>query len=231
MLAEGVNAISVLGRELLLVDVGGGTETHLAGTADEPAARAAVAARRTEPSQSGDAPAAGYDQASLLEPRWAASTLCGRAWQEMAAGEGGAFRRWQEVSLAPTCRSCLRVVDTWFPKAEAPAGIELLAAVTAEKVEAFGSVHVTGVPAEHLETVRRAVRNRLRAKGFRSQTHVTNAVVHVFSHDAYAAIDPALTRSWITQAITGITADTSDDEPTLDTARDGVDWNTWVVDG
>lgn len=27
----------------------------------------------------------------------------------VSAGEGGAFRRWQEVSLAPTCRSCLRV--------------------------------------------------------------------------------------------------------------------------
>lgn len=231
MLGEGVNAISVLGRELLLVDVGGGTETHLAGTADEPAARAAVAARRTEPSQSGAAPAAGYDQAALLEPRWAASTLCGRAWQEMAAGEGGAFRRWQEVSLAPTCRSCLRVVDTWFPKAEAPAGIELLASVVAEKVEAFGSAYANGVPAQHLEAVRRAVRKRLRAKGFRSQTHVANAVLHVFSDDAYAAIDPALSKSWINQAIARIDSGAQDDDPTLDTARDAVDWNTWVVDG
>lgn len=229
MPGEGVNAISVLGRELLLVDVGGGSETHLAGTADEPAARAAVTARRTTPSQSGDAPAEGYEQAALLDPRWAASTLCGRTWQEMAAGEGGVFRRWQEVSLAPTCRSCLRVVDTWFPKADAPAGIELLASVAADKVEAFGSVHVTGVPAEHLEAVRRAVRKRLRAKGFRSQTHVVNAVLHVFSHDAYAALDPALTRSWINQAISGITTDTSDVEQTS-VVRDAVNWSTWVVD-
>lgn len=140
------------------------------------------------------------------------------------------FRRWQDVSLAPTCRSCLRVVDTWFPKADAPAGVELLAAVAAEKVEAFGSIHVTGVPAEHLEAVRRAVRKRLRVKGFRSQTHVANAVVHVFADDAYAAIDPELTRSWITQAISGITADTSDDEANLDMARDAIDWSTWVVD-
>jgi hypothetical protein len=172
---EGVNAIWVLGRELLLVDVGGRTETHLVGTADDPAARAAVTARRTERSQSGDAPAAGYVQAALRQRRWAASTLCGRAWQEMAAGQGGPFRRWQEVSLAPTCRSCLLVVDTWFPKADAPAGIELLASVVAEKVEAFGSAYVNGVPAEHLDAVRRAVRERLRAKGFRSQTHVANA--------------------------------------------------------
>jgi hypothetical protein len=231
MLGEGVNTISVLGRELLLVDVGGGAETHLAGTADEPAARAAVAGRRTTPSRSGDAPAAGYDEAALLEPRWAASTLCGRTWQEMAAGEGGAFRRWQEVSLAPTCRSCLRVVDTWFPKADAAAGVELLSSVVAEKVEAFGSAYVTGVPAEHLEAVRRAVRKRLRAKGFRCETHVANAVLHVFSQDAYATIDPALTRSWINRAISRIESGESGDQQTLEPDRDAVDWNTWVVDG
>jgi hypothetical protein len=148
----------------------------------------------------------------------------------MAAGEGGVFRRWQEVSMAPTCRSCLRVVDTWFPKADAPAGTELLASVVAEKVEAFGSAYVTGVPAEHLDAVRRAVRKRLRAKGFRSETHVANAVVHVFSHDAYVAIDPALSTSWISQAISRIDSG-AQDEPTLDTARVAVDWNTWVVDG
>jgi hypothetical protein len=227
---EGVNAISVLGRDLLLVEVGGGAETHLAGSADDSSARAAIAVGRTGRSRSGDAAGARED-AALLEPRWAVSTLCGRAWHEMAAGEGGVLHRWQEVSLAPTCRSCLRVVDTWFPKADAPAGIELLALVVAEKVEAFGSAHVTGVPAEHLDAVRRAVRKRLRAKGFGSQTHVVNAVVHVFSDDAYAAIDPVLTREWINHAISSITTDTSDEEQTRDMAQDAVDWSTWVVDG
>jgi hypothetical protein len=226
---EGVNAISVLGRDLLLVEVGGGAETHLAGTADDASARAAIAGGRTDRPRALGAVGVRDDDA-LLEPRWAASTLCGRVWHEMAAGEDGVLRRWQEVSLAPTCRSCLRVVDTWFPRAEAPAGIELLAAVVAEKVEAFGSAHVAGVPAEHLDAVRRAVRKRLRAKGFRSQTQVANAVVHVFSHDAYATIDPALTRSWISQAISGITTGTSDEEQAPDLARDAVDWNTWVID-
>jgi hypothetical protein len=227
---EAVNAISVLGRDLLLVEVGGGAETHLAGTADDSSARAAVAVGRTDRSHPRDAAGARYDEAALLESRWAASTLCGRVWYEMAAGEGGALGRWHEVSLAPTCRSCLRVLDTWFPKAESPAGIELLAVIVAEKVEAFGSAHVTGVPAENLEAMRRAVRKRLRAKGFRSETHVVNAVVHVFSDDAYAAIDPALTRLWINQAISGTATDTSDKEQTPGMARDAVDWNTWVVD-
>jgi hypothetical protein len=227
---EGVNAISVLGRDLLLVEVGGGAETHLAGTADDSSARAAIAVGRTGRSRYGDA-AGSRDDAVLLELRWAVSTLCGRAWHEMAAGEGDVLHRWQEVSLAPTCRSCLRVVDTWFPKADAPAGIELLALVVAEKVEAFGSAYVTGVPAEHLEAVRRAVRKCLRAKGFGSQTHVVNAVVHVFSDDAYAAIDPALTKETISQAISGIMTDTSDEVQTRDMAQDAVDWSTWVVDG
>lgn len=228
---EGVNAISVLGRDLLLVEVGGGAETHLAGTADRSSGRAAVAVGRTDRSLARDAAGARYDEAALWEPRWAASTLCGRVWYEMAAGDSGALGRWQEVSLAPTCRACLRVVDTWFPKAESPAGIELLAAVVAEKVEAFGSAYVTGVPAEHLEAVRRAMRKRLRAKGFRSETHVVNAVVHVVSHDAYAAVDPALTKEWINQAISRIDSGAGGDEQTVDTASDAVDWNTWVVDG
>src|SRR5690606_6356889 len=131
---EGVNAISVLGRDLLLVEVGGGAETQLAGATDDSSARAAIAVGRTVRSRSRDA-AGARDDTALLEPRWAASTLCGRAWHEMAAGEGGMLHHWQETSLAPTCRSCLRVVDTWFPKADAPAGIELLALIVAEKVE------------------------------------------------------------------------------------------------
>lgn len=228
---EGVNAISVLGHDLLLVEVGGGAETHLAATADDASARAALAVGRTDPSRLRDVVGARYDEAALLESRWAASTLCGRVWYEMAASEAGTLRRWQEVSVAPTCRSCLRVVDTWFPTAQAPAGIELLAAIVTERVEAFGSAHVTGVPAENLEAVRRAVRKHLRAKGFRSETHVVNAVVHVISHDAYAAIDPALTKEWINQAVSRIGSGTGGDEQTLDTARDAVDWNTWVVDG
>lgn len=227
MAGDGVNAISVLGRDLLLVEVGGGAETHLAATAEKASGRAAIVVRRTSRSQ---AAAASDLEAALLDPRWAASTLCGRAWHEMAAGDGAVPRRWQELALAPTCRSCLRVVDTWFPEAQAPAGIELLASVVAEKVEAFGSARVTGIPAEHLEAVRRTARKCLRAKGFRSQTVVADTVLHVFSDDAYAAIDPALTKSWIIEALSRIESGASEDEQTIDTAPDAVDWNTWVVD-
>lgn len=50
MPAEGVNSISILGRDLLLVDVGGGVETHLAATDDSPTARAALAEGRLDAS-------------------------------------------------------------------------------------------------------------------------------------------------------------------------------------
>lgn len=227
MPAEGVNSISILGRDLLLVDVGGGVETHLAATDDPPTARAALAEGRLE--SSGAAVTVGYDEAALTAQRWAPSTLCGRVWWEMAAGKGGTFRPWQEVSLAPTCRSCLRVIDTWFTATETPGGVELLASVVADTVETYGSAFITSVPAEHLEAVRRAARRHLRDRGFRSQTYVVNAVVHIMSDDAFERIDPAVSQGWVNEALTRIdVGDSGGAHPVA--ARHGVDWHTWVVD-
>ncbi|MGH9185998.1 MAG: hypothetical protein ACRD0U_09320 [Acidimicrobiales bacterium] len=164
--------------------------TTVAETDDQLTARAALADGRLDPPRPRSAATGGDKDDTMLTRRWAASTLCGRVWAEMAAGEGGTFRRWQEVSLAPTCRSCLRIVDAWFPTTEAPAGIGLLACVVAETVEALGSAYITGVPAEHIEAVRRAARKHLRNRGFSSQTNVVNAVVHVSSDDAYQTHRP-----------------------------------------
>ena len=111
LMSADVNAMSVLGRELLLVETGGG-EIHVAAVSTEEDRRAAVNVDRTDPSEPPEV-IPGYDQAALHHERWSPKALCGRRWVEMAAGEGGAFRRFQEVELAPTCRSCLRVVDTW----------------------------------------------------------------------------------------------------------------------
>lgn len=58
-----------------------------------------------------------------------------------------------------------------------------------------------------------------------------NAVVHVMSDDAYQAIDPALSKGWIDEALARIDAG----DPTLAerpvVTGHGVDWHTWVVDG
>jgi hypothetical protein len=60
--------------------------------------------------------------------------MCGRRWQAMAAGPDDLTSFWRSPAFAPTCRSCLRVVDSWFPAAETPAGVHLLAAVVAEQL-------------------------------------------------------------------------------------------------
>jgi hypothetical protein len=176
---------------------------------------------------------AGYDQAALYHERWSPKTLCGRGWVEMAAGEGGPFRRWQVISLVPTCRSCLRVIDTWFAPVEAPDGMELLASVVADTVETFGFSRVLGAPVEHVEALRRAIRKHLRVRGCRSETHHVNGVVHVFSEDAHAAIAPDVlaqrdreVAARIGQIISGVAREPArlQDQP------DVVLWSTWVLD-
>jgi hypothetical protein len=76
----------------------------------------------------------------------------------MAAGEAGVFRRSHEIELTPTCRLCLRVVDAWFPRSGPLPGIGVLVSVIGERVEAFESACVTGVPGECLDDLRKAVR-------------------------------------------------------------------------
>jgi hypothetical protein len=179
------NSISVLGRELLLVDVGGGAETHLAAVARE-------GGRSAEHQGNDPAPADG---------RWERSTMCGRTWNRMAAGADELRPLWRDPAFAPTCRSCLRILDTWFPAADSAAGVHLLAAVVAEEVIQFSSAFITSIPVEQVEAVRRAVRQALRSAGFRSNTTVVDGVVHVWSDDAYQALDPAQIKKSVTGAI------------------------------
>ena len=236
MADEVLNTLAVLGHELLLVEVGGGFETHLCEATSDPTARAALDARQALPTSLADEPlergSVDEQLAALLRPAWKPTTLCGRAWHEMAAGEAGVFRRWQEIGLTPTCRSCLRVVDTWFPRSGTLPGIEALVSVIGEKVEAFGSAWVTGIPGEFLEELRKAIRKHLRGKGFRSQTMIGNGVLHVMSDDAVEAIEPSVRAAWINQAIRrmGVVEQPADNDAVVDRPQLGVDWRTWVLD-
>lgn len=228
MSGDELNSISVLGRDLLLAEVGSGAETHLVATDDSATARAALAGGRAESrrdnfSETGEDP--------LAARRWSPSTLCGRDWFSMAPGERTPLHLWQEVSLAPTCRSCLRVMDGWFPVAEAPAGVGLLAWVVADTVEALGSTYIQGVPAEHIESVRRAARKHLRERGFGSQTRVVNGVVLVTSDDAYEALDPELKSGWIADALDRIYEGSVSGAVRPSGESEAIYWNTWVVDG
>ncbi len=209
------NSISVLGRDLLLVDVGGGAETHLAEVADGPGVPLDTRATRVP----------------RFVGRWSDSTLCGRTWNRMAAGADKLLPLWRDPAFAPTCRGCLRILDSWFPTADTPSGVWLLAAVAAEEVTRFSSTYVTGVPVEHVEATRAAIRKVLRSNGFGSSTRVVEGVVHVWSDDAYEAIDPAEIRASVTSAIERMTTgvDTAPDRDP-DSTPGPIDWHTWVIE-
>lgn len=207
------NSISVLERELLLVDVGGGAETHLAAVAQE-------GGRSADHQGNDPAPADG---------RWERTTMCGRTWNRMAAGVDELLPLWRDPAFAPTCRSCLRILDTWFPAADLPSGVHLLAAVVAEEVVQFSSAYITSVPVEQVEAVRRAVRQALRSAGFRSNTMVIDGVVHVWSDDAYQALDPDEIKTTVTGA-TERAMGGSDASVVEHPAGPGpIDWHTWVT--
>lgn len=229
-MTAGVNAIAVAGQDFLLVEARG-TVTHLARVSNGDDARAAVNVARAEyPAPPEVIP--GYDQAAIHHERWAPKTLCGREWNEMAAGEGGTFRLWQEVSLVPTCRPCLRAIDKWFPATEAPSGMEVVASYVADTVEGYGFARVVSVPAEHVEALRRSIRKQLRGRGFRSETHHVDGVVHVFSEDAHAEIEPEVLAERdreVAARIGQIMRGAATERPPLESQPDVIRWSTWVT--
>ena len=149
----------------------------------------------------------------------------------MAAGADELVPLWRDPAFAPTCRRCLRILDAWFPTADTPSGVWLLAAVVAEEVTKFSSTYVTSVPVEHVEATRVAIRKALRSQGFRSSTRVVDGVVHVWSDDAYRALDPEEIRTSVTSAIERINTG-ADAVPALDSdsTPGPVDWHTWVIE-
>lgn len=220
MAAGELNTIAVLDRELLLVDVGGGSETHLARRAEH-GGRAAV-----EHDDDVIPPAVADDVGGL---KWEDTTLCGRRWHGMAPGPDDLAALWQEAAVAPTCRGCLRIVDSWLPIADAPPGLQLLAAVVAERVIESSSTYVSGIPGQHLEVARRAIRSALRSRGYRSNTHVADDVLLVWSDDAYEALDQDAMSARINDAMARI-ASGGEEVPSCDGARSAsVEWGTWVV--
>ena len=209
------NSISVLGRDLLLVDVGSGAETHLAEVSDGPGRSAQHQGNEVQP----------------LVGRWSHSTLCGRAWNRMAAGADELLPLWRDPAFAPTCRRCLRILDSWFPTADTPSGVWLLAAVVAEEVTRFSSTYVTCVPAEHVEATRAAIRKALRSSGFRSSTRVVDGVVHVWSDVLYNTTATAEIRTRVTSALQLITTGNEPAPPLDPDSTPGpVDWHVWVIE-
>jgi len=222
------NAITILDREFLLVETGG-SQIHLAGEEAEHVGRAATPADRLRPDYPGyiDS-AASYDTAALLTRRWSSSTLCGRTWSNMAAGEPGPIHQHDRPGLVPTCRSCLRIIDRRFPAAKPADGVEIVASLIAEQVVTFGSVMVLNVPADQLEATRRAARRHIRQKGFGSNTYVVSDVLHVLSDDAYDAIDEDTKRKWSVALANAITPEGATPLPP-DMKPTPINWRTWAT--
>ena len=76
-----------------------------------------------------------------------------------------------------------------------------------------------------------AIRKVLRSNGLGSSTRVVEGVVHVWSDDAYEAIDPAEIRDSVTSAIERMTTgvDTAPDRDP-DSTPGPIDWHTWVIE-
>jgi hypothetical protein len=209
-----LNTITVVGRQLLLVELGGGAEIHLALEFTD--GDTAI--------QVGGTP--GDDDEAVL---WEQKTLCGREWFHEAPGAEDPTLLWQDAAYAPTCRACLRVVDSWLPKSTAPAGVSLLAEVVADAVVERSSTYVTGVPGEHLEATRRAIRKALRDRGFRSNTHVIDDVLAVWSDDAYNALDRDELGASAVAAIERIMSGEVSEAP-APSPQATIAWSTWVAD-
>lgn len=206
-----LNTITVAGRELLLVEVGG-SEVHVASEYVDGDIGIEIGGAPDE-----------VDEDAVL---WEQKTLCGRKWFHVAPGAEDPTMLWQDAAYAPTCRACLRVVDSWLPRSTAPAGLSLLAEVVADAVVERSSTFVTGVPGEHLEVTRRAIRKAIRDRGFSSNTQVMDDVLSVWSDDAYQALDPDETGASVVAAIErAMSGETSEAPSPLAT----IAWSTWVT--
>jgi hypothetical protein len=207
-----LNTITVAGRDLLLVEVGGGAEVHLASEFTDGDVAIEV-----------DGTPGDYENPTL----WANKTLCGREWFHEAPGADDPTLLWQDAAYAPTCRACLRVVDTWLPRSKAPLGVALLAEVVAEAVVTRSSTYVTGVPGEHLEVTRRAFRKALSDRGFNSGTRAAGDVLVVWSDDAYRALEREGVGASTGAAIERIMSGDLNEAPT---PQPTIVWSTWVAD-
>src|SRR6266516_3552096 len=123
----GVNSLTIGASDHLLVEVGERIHLAVEAAAGEDH-RPAVFEESLDPTSPSYAVSAVlYNQAVLLEPRWRPTTLCGREWSVMAAGEPGPIYEWQTAQLTPTCRACLHSIDRLFPPVPSDDRIRLLA--------------------------------------------------------------------------------------------------------
>lgn len=234
----GVNSLRIGDREYLLA-VGGGWAIHLVPeAADAEDRRPAVPAEDLDPRTPGFNPdAAGYDRDALTALRWRPMTLCGRAWGIMAAGELGPIHHWaspdMSPDLAPTCRTCLRSIDRFFPPPAMDDRVRLLAHLAADAVAEHGSAEITGIPGDQLPGFRSRVRQELRRRGFHSNTLVHGDRCLVVSDEAHNAIPQEIRDQRFREALASIPnpllPDSKAEEPVVRDRPWCFDWDAWEI--
>jgi hypothetical protein len=116
--------------------------------------------------------------ASLTDPRWAETTLCGRQWISMETG-------WDEDSgddvgdvTSPTCRRCLALMDKLFPEPKLDNRFPLVVQLVADTVLEYGTAEIPGVPGDHQAALRREVRTAVRKRtGHGMETYAHESMV------------------------------------------------------
>ena len=226
----GPNTIDIGGTPMLLT-VTGGSAVHLARPAQPSGSGRLALLEHDLRSKDPDRLRwlARYDRPALAEPRWAATTLCGREWSSMIGGDGGSVSRFDDTAFAPTCRRCMTVVDRQFPQSAADDRLPLVAQLAAAKVLEGGYCEVHNVPAPQQPLLRAAVKKLLRAETRHSVTTLVLPAGHVFV--VCEAIYDAQSHDHVAQAIAALPIFLSEPSPPpIPIERDWVvDWQQWNV--
>lgn len=119
-----------------------------------------------------------YNWASLAEPRWAETTLCGRQWITMTGDEGGDADEPGDEAFAPTCRRCLAIMDKLFPEPMLDDRFALIVQIITDTVAEHGYAEMHNVPGDQHAALRKQVRSAVRQRtGHGLQTLVHESMV------------------------------------------------------
>jgi hypothetical protein len=165
-----LNVIEVDGKQFLLTATAGDA-THLTREADSAKrGQAAVPGHYVEDFEHS------YDIAAILEPKWAATTLCGRDWILMEGEHDGQDA--DEARYAPTCRRCLALLDKLFPAPKLDDRFPLIVQIISDIVVEHGTAEILGVPGDQQAALRKEVRAEIKRRtGHGLTTHAHESMV------------------------------------------------------